>query len=134
MLKKLLMVVLPIVLPFLVYWIGLQDRPAPASRRQSPRLGACPLVPALLSPPGSLLIASLLYYRFTSGVEPGTLNQRRPVWSNGVVKPAHRSGVMAKRAALTAADPAGWHDGRNEDTGGLDAGQSPALWQVMDGA
>ena len=90
MLKKLLTVVLPIVLPFLVYWIGLQIvRWRRAAGGEVADWERAPWFFLTLAS-GILLIASLLFFRFTSGVEPGTVINP-PSLVDGVVKPAHQA-------------------------------------------
>ena len=89
MLKKLLMVVLPVVLPFLLYWIGLKIAQRRRADGEAPGWERTPWF--LLSfCSGALLVASLLYYRFTSGLEPGT-ELVPPSFVDGEVVPSHET-------------------------------------------
>ena len=89
MIRKLLTVVLPLVLPFLVYWVYL------ALARRKARLAGEGRLPGWQDAPwtwiiasgGMLMIAALVTVRLTSGVEPG-VKLEPPRLIEGEVEPS----------------------------------------------
>ena len=89
MLKKFLTVVLPLLLPFLlygIYWV-LAQRRAAAGKGPSPRWQEAPWV-WITAAGVALMIGSLAVFGVTSGVAPGT-QLVPPTVVDGEVVPSH---------------------------------------------
>ena len=89
MIHKLLAILLPVVLPFALYWIGLKIAQSRRAAGETPGWERTPWFLLSLSA-GVLLIVSLLFYRAQSGVEPG-VKMNPPSFVDGEVKPAHEA-------------------------------------------
>jgi hypothetical protein len=89
MLRKLITIVLPIVLPFVVYWIALKLDQRRRAEGEVPRWEKTPWV--LLSLCAAVLLcASLFWFRTHSGVLPGT-KLVPPSLVNGQIVPSHQA-------------------------------------------
>jgi len=89
MLRKLITIVLPVVLPFLVYWITLKIAQRRRAEGEIPGWERTPWFLLCLSA-GVILAASLLWFRSHSGVAPGT-ELVPPSVVDGQVVPSHRA-------------------------------------------
>ena len=89
MLRKLVTVVLPIVLPFLVYWIALKIAQQRRADGEVPGWERAPWFLLALCA-GLLLTASLVWFRVHSGVAPGT-ELVPPSLVDGKIVPSHRA-------------------------------------------
>ena len=88
--RKFLTIVLPLLLPFLLYWFYLMlarrkasaaGAPAPAGWQEAPWVW-------IASAGVALLIVSLVVFGLTSGVDPGT-QLVPPTWVDGEIVPSH---------------------------------------------
>jgi len=89
MLPKLVTVVLPVVLPFLVYWIALKIAQRRRADGEVPGWERVPWFLLSLSA-GVLLAASLIWFRVHSGVAPGT-ELVPPSLVDGKIVPSHQA-------------------------------------------
>ena len=87
MIHKVLMILLPVALPFLIYWVGLNIARSRHAVGEEPGWEKTPWFLLSLAA-GMLLIASLLFWRSQSGLEPG-VRMVPPSLVDGEVIPAH---------------------------------------------
>lgn len=90
MLRKLLTVALPLLLPFLLYWAYLslnRRRPSVAGAHAAPRWQEAPWV-WIVAAGVLLMIASLAVFGMSGGVKPGT-RLIPPTLVDGKIVPSH---------------------------------------------
>ena len=89
MMRKFLTILLPLIVPFLLYWVYLAfaRRKAGAAGAPAPGWHEAPWV-WIAGAGVALLLISLFVFGITRGVEPGT-KLVPPTWVDGEIVPSH---------------------------------------------